>query len=301
MRGTPVGAEKADHQIGSSPRRAGNTAQSFFAPRRRWPVHPRACGEHAAFYRRSSWFIRFILRPCGEHASTSPEQMVSAAGSSPRVRGTFHVFRYAHGKPVHPHACREHMKWTPVGQMRRGSSPRAGNTCGRPIRSCKRPVHPRVRGTQPDDPAHSLNRRFIPALRGNLEQVASGGQCPDGFIPAHCGEHASTAETIGSSSGSSPRVRGTRPDARDQRRRQRFIPAHCGEHVAGRRRHAFTHGSSPHAEARKLPKNRVPTIGSSPRVRGTRQIRKRGSSPWRFIPACGEHVLKIPRSNVSAG
>ena len=108
-----------------------------------------------------------------------------------------------------------------------------------------------------------------------------------------CGEHTAAAPTSRTSSGSSPRVRGTRFSVPGRRHRQRFIPAcagntrecaaskptgtvHprvCGEHTTGSK-FAFS------------------DVGSSPRVRGTPVADRRFQVGRRFIPACAGNTTR---------
>ena len=123
---TKIGIKTAKRFI---PTRVGNTG-SRIANRKRFSVHPHACGEHAP-----------------EDAKT-----LGNYGSSPRVWGTrpgegqdvrtrrfiptrvgntsLRTLRGAR-KTVHPHACGEHGLQGGVGVNSRGSSPRVWGTRGR--------------------------------------------------------------------------------------------------------------------------------------------------------------------------
>ena len=127
--------------------------------------------------------------------------------------------------------------------------------------------------------------RFIPAGAGNtvLNSFVSEG------LPVHprgCGEHAARAMYGFSTSGSSPRVRGTRFAAGLGRAVQRFIPAGAGNTSTPRwwRRSPSVHprGCGEHAAG-------AGTLttggGSSPRVRGTPVSGGGAPGPGRFIPA----------------
>ena len=105
--------------------------------------------------------------------------------------------------------------------------------------------------------------------------------------PRVCGELCFSSWALVWSSGSSPRVRGTRRSGRDPDAPHRFIPA-CAGNSAHRRAGASRARVHPRVcgelawEGRPAP--RCP--GSSPRVRGTRVVAVRVEAQQRFIPAC---------------
>ena len=147
-------------------------------------------------------------RVCGEHA-TGMESAAVVAGSSPRVRGTRPASAWAWWtSSVHPRVCGEHAGGAGAGERAVGSSPRVRGTLVLPILGV-------------------FLVRFIPACAGNT----SCKSLPLGLSSVHprvCGEHFSDMALWRMASGSSPRVRGTRPDARGAPRRRRFIPACAG-------------------------------------------------------------------------
>ena len=63
------------------------------------PVHPRACGEQSFILRDSGPRLRFIPAPAGNSSRLAPKHAVSAAGSSPRLRGTEPMPGNAQGHP----------------------------------------------------------------------------------------------------------------------------------------------------------------------------------------------------------
>ena len=192
-------------------------------------LHPRVCGEHAAVMGDGS----------------------SAAGSSPRVRGTYDRRAYPPkqvrfipacagniynlnqqltNEPVHPRVCGEHKPVRAAAIYRSGSSPR-------------------VRGTSERAEIDDLEIRFIPACAGNI---------------------GSSVFVLAGLAGSSPRVRGTFIPADHNRPLRRFIPAcagNIGRRVASQRicavhpRVCGEHGAR--CAGRRF------NGGSSPRVRGT--------------------------------
>ncbi len=244
---------------------AGNTPDEPIW-RDRLSVHPRVCGEH-----------NNVVHVVG-----------GAFGSSPRVRGTLQrharlsvfprfipacagntsaCFPSLPAMTVHPRVCGEHKWFFRDGSSATGSSPR-------------------VRGTPPHSPERPDHPRFIPACAGNTGCLwLESRDSP--VHPRVCGEHGRPWNLTISSTGSSPRVRGTLIDVTSQRSRSRFIPACAGNtfpfppclqsppvhpRVCGEHDYFASQGE--------------PEDGSSPRVRGTQRIRYRSTRLRRFIPAC---------------
>ena len=145
---------------------------------------------------------------------------------------------------------------------------------------------PRVRGTVIGMSERRLADRFIPACAGNGRRGATG----PAIRPVHprvCGERSERWTSAVTSTGSSPRVRGTGARALQVDDHHRFIPACAGNGclLAEHHRQAAVHprvcgerpGTRPQMRRR---------IGSSPRVRGTGIRSARTRSTARFIPAC---------------
>ena len=131
-------------------------------------------------------------------------------GSSPRVRGTFSLYRVLSvflglipagagnmrmkiitngGSRAHPRGCGEHQFWEIRQILRQGSSPR-------------------VRGTSRWLPLPTSIRGLIPAGAGNMRRACRVCACR-GAHPRGCGEHSDARTVACASKGSSPRVRGT--------------------------------------------------------------------------------------------
>ena len=206
LRGTHRGRGPLPERLGFIPAPAGNT-RAGFRLHRRFTVHPRACGEHC-------------------HRS---QEGASAAGSSPRLRGTrdgavvhVHVHRFIPAPagntlrdraaprtgPVHPRACGEHP----------GMIVHSGDYYG---------SSPRLRGTPVAEPSLASPFRFIPAPAGNTTRPSGRGTS----LPVHpraCGEHIEELPHGDGRSGSSPRLRGTPEGGARVCRHQRFIPAPAG-------------------------------------------------------------------------
>ena len=152
------------------------------------PAHPRVCGEHRL----------------------SPPWGLSTAGSSPRVRGTYSLFKafssryrlipacagniYPHVirqrlLSAHPRVCGEHVAFPIDDFPYNGSSPR-------------------VRGTFLLFALFTGINRLIPACAGNIDSHEDTQDAQ----PAHprvCGEHSVAIQMADTATGSSPRVRGT--------------------------------------------------------------------------------------------
>ncbi len=150
VRGTPIIEFRESLRVRFIPAGAGNTPLIIlFHPMP--PVHPRRCGEH----------IESRIR------------VVSAAGSSPQVRGT-RTDRRLYGLlfAVHPRRCGKHASRPQFGCTLFGSSPQ-------------------VRGTL-------------------LDRLIAGA--PSLVHPRRCGEHVRILHDPPFNYGSSPQVRGTRRD-----------------------------------------------------------------------------------------
>ncbi len=246
------------------PAPAGNTS--------RWngrlstaPVHPRACGEHFQVERKafhcsgSSPRLRGTLRK--SLRSTLAKRFIPApAGNTPRTSGTCNI------PPVHPRACGEHAHADMEAPAGRGSSPR-------------------LRGTPTPSRVVAPGHRFIPAPAGNTS--GDSFHCVIGPVhPRACGEHAPARKSAQSRRGSSPRLRGTRHRSRGKRLGCRFIPAPAGNTMG---LVSFLLGDPVHPRACgehiSRPATTRPTLGSSPRLRGTRRSRAPLLQKSRFIPA----------------
>ena len=251
MRGTP--RCRAAHRINNRfiPAHAGNTTATELLAWR-YPVHPRACGEH-------SGRLPVIAR---------------RVGSSPRMRGTLRPpmpekaagrFIPAHAgntsattarriwSAVHPRACGEHLR----------AAIRAGITSG---------SSPRMRGTRHGESVQWTPQRFIPAHAGNTGS-AIRARSRVAVHPRACGEHTWPQRAHETMDGSSPRMRGTRPSKRGGLPRERFIPAHAGN-TPGPPTCGGTGTVHPRAcgEHHILTGRAIGWIGSSPRMRGTQHL-----------------------------
>ena len=145
---------------------------------------------------------------------------------------------------------------------------------------------PRVRGTPAAQRHRRRAGRFIPACAGNSLMIAPS--C--GALAVHprvCGELADTTPFDNISSGSSPRVRGTRGIRHAGLGPRRFIPA-CAGNSADTPHTATSSPVHPRVCGELTDPNTTNrhVCGSSPRVRGTLDRRMIAHSEYRFIPAC---------------
>ncbi len=175
-------------------------------------------------------------------------------GSSPRVRGTLGT-RYAHIRP------------------RRFIPARAGNAPLTTATSLLLTVHPRACGERPR-PANTsqVAQWFIPARAGNAVWGIYSNR-GSAVHPRACGERTLHASSAALHAGSSPRVRGTPNTSKEALILNRFIPAR-----AGNARLYFCRLLQKSVHPRACGERRImylegrPSIGSSPRVRGTRRV-----------------------------
>ena len=168
MRGTHVSPFREFAFRGIIPAYAGNTPVPCFVDLR-FRDHPRVCGEH----------------------SPQAQNLIIAAGSSPRMRGTPH---HDTNQPV----CK-------------GIIPAyAGNTYGVAFASAIAWDHPRVCGEHLSMwRVRSCCLGSSPRMRGTPEPELVR-PAPHGIIPAYAGNTTGAGFNVSGKTGSSPRMRGTR-------------------------------------------------------------------------------------------
>ena len=284
-----------------------------------FPVHPRVCGEHS-FAQASQQGengssprmrgtrqadglqlddCRFIPAYAG-NTLTPRETERLQGGSSPRMRGTQRCQprpaligrfipayagntsacrRHCRVRAVHPRVCGEHRSLGVTKSGRGGSSPR-------------------MRGTPITKGRQMGTIRFIPAYAGN---TARDPQQPRGSAvhPRVCGEHSRRISPRAASTGSSPRMRGTREPHRARRIPRRFIPAYAGNtrvlepSVGVGKVHPRVCGEHLISWAA-----RISRIGSSPRMRGTPPSPLHCAPQVRFIPAYAGNTIRWIRPEI---
>ena len=147
----------------------------------------------------------------GTNRLSKAESILGTGMSQNLSRGRRHAWMiYLEDQPdtVHPHGCGEHLVGIGAWWYVSGSSPR-------------------VWGTQAFTPVRAAASRFIPTGVGNT------GRPPVAIShstvhPHGCGEHAVLSPRTTMSSGSSPRVWGTRQHFEFLRNDERFIPTGVG-------------------------------------------------------------------------
>ena len=224
---------------------------------------------------------------CGANSATAIVGD-SPLGSSPRVRGERAALRPARPSPRIIPACAGRTTKDNVPPTITEDHPRV---CGanRVMDCIDEDIagsSPRVRG----EPMPRYQRlglhRIIPACAGRT----SCGPSRTGVRPDHprvCGANVMPDGYAGPLIGSSPRVRGERARSLPRRRTLRIIPACAGR--TGRRqrpRRAETDHPRVCGANVSLSRAKLPTAGSSPRVRGEHSPCRCTTGIVRIIPAC---------------
>ena len=142
-----------------------------------------------------------------------------------------------------------------------------------------------MRGTRRRPRMEIAIRRFIPAHAGNADAPVSRG-ASRAVHPRACGERGILIFVDRQRGGSSPRMRGTPADLDPIGYLTRFIPAHAGNASVVRVRSVWR-AVHPRAcgERVKPWRSAQASVGSSPRMRGTRPPADLRGLPTRFIPA----------------
>ena len=267
MRGTPLVNVLAVPTFGIIPAYAGNTLPANCSRKSR-KDHPRVCGEHPqdggnpialqgssprmrgthrletpcvqsdgiipAYAGNTNLcpsmasMLRDHPRVCGEHGMADIGDAFNS-GSSPRMRGTPYspyptarctgiIPAYAGNttSPVrvtsslrdHPRVCGEHSYAVEAMRSGQGSSPR-------------------MRGTQSSLQWDAVEAGIIPAYAGNTESWNYAPPSPRDH-PRVCGEHLCSKCNASFMTGSSPRMRGTRPMCCLMKPSYGIIPAYAG-------------------------------------------------------------------------
>ena len=145
---------------------------------------------------------------------------------------------------------------------------------------------PRVRGTRFSGVGHDRAVGIIPACAGNTEFcMLNWGM--GGDHPRVCGEHRTLLPTRSDTAGSSPRVRGTPSHPIHERRWSGIIPACAGNTISPESTSCWS-WDHPRVcgEHVALVAPALVQAGSSPRVRGTPERRRRRKRRHGIIPAC---------------
>ena len=276
---------------GSSPRVRGTPGRGCGGRSRRRIIP--ACAGNTRTPRGFRTGRRDHPRVCGEH---SPHDLPGAPhqGSSPRVRGTRpHRPRWHSGQGIIP-ACAGNT-WTEG--LRPGDAGDHPRVCGEhaPPLAClfdARGSSPRVRGTLRRRRRARAEIGIIPACAGNTAYVLSAFSSSRDH-PRVCGEHELPELRQAAIRGSSPRVRGTPPAQPIRLLLAGIIPACAGNtlwrvvcYVRGRD-HPRVCG-----EHSLMPSPSSSASGSSPRVRGTPDGRRKSVEDMGIIPACAGNTVR---------
>ena len=152
---------------------------------------------------------------------------------------------------------------------------------------------PRVRGTPVQYGDEGFSFGIIPACAGNTRSERRTTRAARDH-PRVCGEHCLIVLTILIGWGSSPRVRGTLTVATSTPLLQGIIPACAGNTIDLGRGwvdvgdHPRVCGEHPSSIAFS-----VCGMGSSPRVRGTRNVQKLAMHDVGIIPACAGNTVNV--------
>ena len=286
-RGTPIGPIPRKHIYRVIPAWAGNTGRCRWTVRP-VPGHPRVGGEHprrrARRRRGNGSSPRGRGTPVGARRPVLRRRVIPAWAGNTRSRRP-----PARSAPGHPRVGGEHIcAW----RLRAGASgpsghPRVGGEHLSPLRPVVLTAgsSPRGRGTQIGPAARSSATRVIPAWAGNT-LIPSSVRSPHTGHPRVGGEHTVSGSSGKSTSGSSPRGRGTHPIRQRLLEFRRVIPAWAGNtrccdivanEVAGHPRVGGEHASG-------LGSARA-AFGSSPRGRGTPSPHRQAYDDYRVIPA----------------
>ena len=267
------------------PARAGNTPARL-PVRVRFPVHPRAGGEHESTAR--IWDDRAGSSPRGRGTrERRPVHLPDRRFIPARAGNTSTSPISTRARTVHPRAGGEHEPLANVRQFRFGSSPRGRGTRrhGASTRAWKT-VHPRAGGEHYRTPGEAKGS-IGSSPRGRGTRCRPRSTAPVATVhPRAGGEHSIENRCSRGATGSSPRGRGTHDLGRHVARCRRFIPARAGNTLS-QDREGTPRSVHPRAGGEHTPKGRAGQFyaGSSPRGRGTRVQPRRRHSPRRFIPA----------------
>ena len=174
------------------PTRVGNTCTLLLSASIS-AVHPHACGEHQCYFVSPFYFFGSSPRVWGT-LILEPRLFALERFIPTRVGNTSAPAPESAPCPVHPHACGEHDTDAQTMTLLTGSSPR-------------------VWGTLPTPSCHVDGARFIPTRVGNTCLLYCRPKSRT-VHPHACGEHLARSSKILLSSGSSPRVWGTRSGLR---------------------------------------------------------------------------------------
>ena len=262
---------------GLIPARAGKTTGAPGRPAS-CPAHPRACGENlnpARFGKVLAGSSPRVRGKLGTHQTWgSSDGLIPARAGKTSARSGTRATRRAH-----PRACGENKLHAEVANILLGSSPR---------------VRGKPRLLDPADRPPGI----IPARAGKTPPAYRACPRPPDH-PRACGENKRVNAIQSCSTGSSPRVRGKQLAEYHHDLAVRIIPARAGKtRTIGARRGVV--GDHPRAcgENMEAVRRHHPPAGSSPRVRGKREIGSADLALGRIIPARAGKTDEVNEVNV---
>ena len=265
VRGKPVCERRASASRGLIPACAGKTFASTPVVTSHW-AHPRVCGEN----------LKLVA---GRGRRT---------GSSPRVRGKPHVVEALVPPVGLIPACAGKTWCTGAGASSCRAHPRVCGENNLRIRSLPSVIgsSPRVRGKRGTTRRAVTWAGLIPACAGKTPTTPCSQRSPRAH-PRVCGENLGKMFFQIAASGSSPRVRGKPGESISAIARIRLIPACAGKTSCFVARERWL-GAHPRVcgENCRYNSHRLPTPGSSPRVRGKLTINALSAADGGLIPAC---------------
>ena len=173
--------------------------------------------------------------------------------------------------------------------------------CGEHIRDCASSLvrlgsSPHVRGALLQRQRHRIRAGIIPACAGSTWSMAIGTAW-DGDHPRMCGEHRISVNTVSSSAGSSPHVRGALRETRQKLQYSGIIPACAGStfDMIEILRQIGDHPRMCGEHVRRQSVRQLLT-GIIPACAGSTQTHRLHDQPRRDHPRmCGEHDVRPDR------
>ena len=158
-----------------------------------------------------------------------------------------------------------------------------------------------MRGTPELRYKYEVNGGIIPACAGNTSTTRER-RCRPRDHPRVCGEHSLAAYTITLNPGSSPRVRGTLESSCFRYFPTGIIPACAGNTISPESTSCWS-WDHPRVcgEHVALVAPALVQAGSSPRVRGTPERRRRRKRRHGIIPACAGNTLYNAGASIISG
>ena len=261
--------------LGIIPACAGSTRTLRGFRTGRWD-HPRMCGEHYVHRPQLDWDVG--SSPHVRGARCFATVFLDGFGIIPACAGSTRTLRgFRTGRWDHPRMCGEHYVHRPQLDWDVGSSPH-------------------VRGARCFATVFLDGFGIIPACAGSTWSMAIGTAW-DGDHPRMCGEHRISVNTVSSSAGSSPHVRGALRETRQKLQYSGIIPACAGStfDMIEILRQIGDHPRMCGEHVRRQSVRQLLT-GIIPACAGSTQTHRLHDQPRRDHPRmCGEHDVRPDR------